>query len=310
MSLASDEPMSTWLVTGASGFLGTNLGYWLGGRVTRIGISRSLPADGLFDQLRTVDLTERKAVLEAVAETRPDVIVNTAAFASHEGCENDPDLARTMNVEAARTVAEAATRVGARLVHISTDAVFDGARGGYREVDAPNPFSTYGETKLLGESAVLDACPAAAVARTNFFGWSPSASRSILEFFVNSLRAGTPVRGFTDFVVTSIYAQHLAAALFEVAALPFAGVLHVTSANALSKYDFGVAVADRFGLDGSLIAPTSSGTNSTAISRSRDISLNTDQLAALLQRRMATQEEGIGAAYEDRRLSAVFAQNP
>lgn len=302
--------MRTWLVTGASGFLGANLGHWLNGRARRVGMSRSASTPGLFDETVAVDLLDPDAVSASIRRLQPDVIVHTAAFASHVGCEADSVLAHRMNVDAARTVASAAAATGARLIHISTDAVFDGARGGYRETDEPSPFSVYGESKLLGEQAVLGELPSALVVRTNFFGWSPTGTRSILEFFVNALSEGTSVQGFTDFLVTSIYAQQLAAVLFEIASLPIEGLLHVASADAVSKYDFGVTIARAFELDESLIAPTPQGVGPDGISRSRDISLNTDRLASLLGRRPPSQGEGIEAAYADRPLRAVFAQKP
>lgn len=286
-------------MTGAGGFLGSNIGHWLDGKAVRVGLARTPKVQGSLDRLLQVDLRDAPTVLAAVREVRPDVIVHAAALADHGTCQADPVVAQALNVDAARTVAEAARAVGARLIHISTDAVFDGRRGNYRETDEPNPFSVYGQTKLLGEQRVLDAYPSATVARTNFFGWSPSGKRSILEFFVNSLRSGTHVSGFTDFVVTSLYVRHLAALLFEIAATEHHGLLHVTSADPLSKYDFGVAVAKRFGLDPRLIDPVSGTAGPDGISRKRDLSLDTGLLRALLGHEIPTQSEGIDQAAAD-----------
>lgn len=294
--------MPTWLITGASGFLGSNLAYWLGGKAVRVGVARSVAGGSLFEATHQVDLSDRRSFDSIVDAVRPDVIVNAAAFASHEGCERDPEMARRVNVDAARHVAHAAASCGARLMHISSDAVFDGSQGNYRETDAPNPFSVYGETKLLGEHAVLDACPSATVARTNFFGWSPSGTRSILEFFVNALSSDSRVLGFTNFMVTSIYAQHLSALLFELAQQRHAGLIHVASSDALTKYDFGVAAARSFGLNPELIDPTHSAVGPDGISRNRDLSLNTDLLAGVLGRSLPTQAEGIAQAHADSTL--------
>lgn len=300
--------MPTWLISGASGFLGANVGLWLEGRVTRVAIARGRVGASCFDSVVAADLLDPPSVMAAVAEVRPDVIVHAAALASHAGCEAEPTLAHRMNVDAARTMAQAAVSVGARLAHISTDAVFDGTIGNYRETDAVSPFSVYGETKLLGEQAVASVDPTALIARTNFFGWSPSGTRSILEFFVNALTAGTPVSGYTDFVVTSIYAQHLASALFSLANGSASGIVHVASSDPLSKYHFGLEVARVFGLDAGLIAPTSTGSASDGISRTRDLSLNTDLAASLIGTPLPSQAAGVDLAYRERRLSAVFAQ--
>lgn len=300
--------MSTWLITGASGFLGANLGLWLGGRVTRVGIARGHVVGACFDTQVAIDLFDARAVRAAVADIRPDVIVHTAALASHADCEANPGLARRVNVDTARTMAEAATSIGARLIYISTDAVFDGATGDYRETDEPNPFSVYGETKLLGEQAVASADPTAVIARTNFFGWSPSGTKSILEFFVNSLTEGTAVLGYADFIVTSIYAQHLAQVLFSLANGATCGVVHVASSDQLSKYDFGLLVARNFDLNASLITPSSTSLGSDGISRRRNLSLNTSLAASLLGAPLPSQAGGLAVAYHERRLRAVFAQ--
>lgn len=291
--------MTTWLITGAGGFLGANLGRWLEGKATRVGLARSPLALGSYDRFLNVDLRDESAVKSAIVAERPDVIVHAGALADHRTCQADPALAQTLNVDAARWVAEAAQSISSRHIHISTDAVFDGAHGGYRETDEPNPFSVYGESKLSGEFAVLSANPAATIVRTNFFGWSPSRKRSILEFFVTSLRSSTPVSGFTDFIVTSLYVSHLATLLHEIASLDYAGLLHVTSADALSKYDFGVAVARRFDLDSELITPASGSLGPEGISRRRDLSLDTSLLGVLLGHGTPTQIEGIDQAAID-----------
>jgi dTDP-4-dehydrorhamnose reductase len=295
--MTNSATLPTWLITGAQGFLGANLGAFLDHRATRVGIARKSSPSLSFDQMLGVDLVEPDALEAAVAETRPDVIVHAAALSSHEACESDPALAQVMNVDVTDRLAKAAESCGAKFILISTDAVFDGQRGDYRESDETNPFSVYGRTKLEGEKRAAEATQAL-ILRTNFFGWSPTGKRSILEFFVNELSAGNSVRGFTDFTVTSMYAQHLAKAIWQLGNLSDSGVIHVASRDALTKYDFGIAVANRFGLPEDLISPVAS--DPTAIpARSRNISLNTDKLSGILGEHAPSQGEGIDAAHND-----------
>lgn len=285
-----------WLVTGAAGFLGANIGAHLEGRAQRIGLARSPAVScSTFDEWMSLDLTDTPQLRNSVLDCSPDVVVHAAALASHEACEADPPLAEQINVETTRHLARAAADVGAQFILISTDAVFDGERGLYAEDDAPSPTSVYGRTKLKAESVAREVSDPLIV-RTNFFGWSPSGTRSILEFFVNALRTGHQVRGFTDFTTTSAYAPYLAATLEELVDRETRGTYHVTSSDPLSKHEFGLAVADAFGLDPGLITPTVADIHPP---RGRDISLDVSRVEALLGRSLRSQTEGIRAARHD-----------
>ena len=293
--MRDDVPRETWLVTGASGCLGLNFGAFLEGKVHRVGVVRSATSPPMFDDSVQGELEDPATLIAAIHRLRPDVIVNTAAMASHEACERTPELARRINAVAAGSLSAAASTVGARFVQISTDAVFDGSRGQYTETDTPNPFSAYGRTKLEGEALVL-ATSDALVVRTNFFGWSPSGRRSILEFFVNELSAGKEVRGFTDFVVTSGYVQVLCEALWRLVGAQSSGILHVTSSDALSKYEFGLAVADAFRFGSDLVTPVESDVQPP---RNRDISLDVSKAESLLGSALPSQRAGIALAHAD-----------
>ncbi len=291
--------MDTWLVTGASGFLGANAGLFLAGKsVSTVGLSRGVATPPHFNAALRGDLSEPELLAEKVRESRPNVILHAGALASHEQCEADPSLATRINADATRALARVAAEIGATFIYISTDAVFDGARGDYMESDGPSPFSVYGESKLLGERYALEQTDALVI-RTNFFGWSPTGSRSVLEFFVNSLRSGTPVSGYTDFTVTSTYAQYLIDAIWQLAQQRTTGVVHVASTDKCSKYEFATTVAEVFGLDGSLISPVKAAAATHATSRARDLSLRVDKLESLLGTQAPTQHAGILQAYED-----------
>ena len=293
--MLDDAPRSTWLVTGANGFLGANLGAFLNGRAHRVGETRSGTGHPMFDECVPGELADPVTLVAAIERLRPDVIVNAAAMASHEACELMPDLAVQVNAVAAGTLSAAAAGIGARFVQISTDAVFDGSQGHYAETDATQPFSVYGRSKLDGENLVSSNSDALIV-RTNFFGWSPTGRRSILEFFVNELSDGHTVRGYTDFVVSSGYVQVLCDALWRLVEGRSTGLLHLTSSDALSKYEFGVAVAEEFGLPSGLIMPVESDVQPP---RNRDISLDVSRAEAVLGSRLPSQRDGIALARVD-----------
>ncbi len=290
--------MTKWLVTGAGGFFGANAGVFLNGRTESVGAFRSLSKSSQFGTSVSIDLLSGTSIDEVVSAERPDVVLHAAALASHEGCESDPALAQLVNVESTSHIARACADVGAKLVYLSTDSVFDGSRGNYTEQDETNPFSVYGETKLLGEQAALAVHDDVLITRTNFFGWSPTGTRSILEFFVNALRSGQQVSGYTDFVVSSIYVQDLLTAIYDLVGSGRRGVVHLGASNALSKYDFGVQVASQFALDAELISPVTATSGGHATSRARDLSLDNSLVDSWLGRSVPTQELGVASAYD------------
>lgn len=291
--------MRGWLVTGAGGLLGANAGAFLAERADVTGLVRPGGARSRsFAVHEAVDLTDHASVTSLIAALRPGVILHTAAVSRHETCERSPETAYTVNVEASRNLARAAQAAGSTLVYISTDAVFDGSVGVYSEEDEPRPFSIYGQTKLEGEFAVAEETDALVV-RTNFFGWSPSGTSSILEYFYNSLSAGVPVKGFTDFHVTSMYVQHLMRAVWRLVECEARGVVHVASRDRLSKYEFAVAVADVFSLDASLISPSAEEHEPREWAKGRDISLDTNLFTRITGESTPSQAEGLSAACRD-----------
>jgi dTDP-4-dehydrorhamnose reductase len=296
--------MDTWLVTGARGFLGTNAGVLLRGRARLIGQARTAAQSGLYEAIHGLDLRDSAQIGALVREVNPDVVLHAAAISGHETSANDPEQAFAVNVVATQEIARAASDIGARMVHISTDAVFAGTVGNYSENDEPEPFSYYGETKLAGEDAVRKAVEDHLVVRTNFFGWSETGRKSVLEFFVNSLRDGQNVRGYPDFIVTSIYVRALLESIWLLGEEGAVGTLHVASRDALSKYDYGILVAEQFGLDADLIARRGPDADAHAASRSRDLSLDTSRAAVILGRPLQSQGEGISQAYDDESVIA------
>lgn len=266
------------LITGASGLLGVNLALEAAKHHQVFGVVNRHPLQTTAFKIVQADLLEPGAPERVLEETQPDWVIHCAALAFVDQCETKPDLARRLNSELPGKLAQLVARGGARLVHISTDAVFDGQRGGYTEDDHPNPLSTYAKTKLAGEYAVLDANPDAAVARVNLHGWSMTGKRSLAEFFYYSLSQGKQVMGFTDVYFCPLLANHLSGLLMGILQAKLTGLYHVVSSDCLTKYDFGVRIAERFGLDASLITPTSVYDSGLTAVRSPNLTLKVDKL--------------------------------
>jgi dTDP-4-dehydrorhamnose reductase len=289
------------LVTGASGLLGLNLCLRMTGTHTIVGVDRSKLAGTPFDLVQA-DLLEARACSRLLDEVHPDAIIHTAANADVDACESDPVGARLLNAEFPGHLAELCAKRGVRLIHISTDAVFDGTKDGmYVEDDVPNPISVYARTKLDGERNVLSANPDAIVARVNFFGWSLSGTRSLVEFFYNNLSAGKQVNGFTDVWFCTMFVGDLADTLIGMLEKGLLGLYHVVGSEALTKYDFGIRIARQFGFDPGLVIPKSVDESGLSARRSHNLRLSIHKLSTDLGPEIPGVSTGIEKFYTQAR---------
>ncbi len=286
------------LITGASGLLGLNTALEAADQHTVFGQvnSNAIHTDA-FTVLKT-DLLEPGAVERLLDRTQPDWVIHCAALANLEACENNPKLAWELNTEIPRKLAEACQQGGARLLHVSTDAVFDGKTGGYTEEDPASPVGIYTQTKYQAELAVAAANSDAIIARVNLFGWSLKGRRSLAEFFFNNLSAGNPVMGFTDVYFCPLLVNDIAHIFIKMLDQRLTGLYHVLSSDSMNKYDFGVAIARRFGLDAGLISPKSVLESSLKAARSPNLNLKVDKLIHDLGETPPTVSTGIERFYQ------------
>ena len=223
-----------------------------------------------------LDICDAEAVTALVHQVRPAAILHTAYQF------NTPAMERVIT-EGTRHVAQAAAEVGARLVHLSTDVVFDGRRGMYRETDTPQPVHAYGRAKLVSEADVRRLTPDAAIVRTSLvYGFDPPDPRT--AWVIETARQGGAITLFTDELRCPIYAPDLAAALLEVAAGDFAGPLHIAGPDVLSRYDFGVLLCQAVGVDPSPIQATPAA--ASGLVRPLDCTLDTTLARGLLRTRL------------------------
>ncbi|HOZ38112.1 MAG TPA: SDR family oxidoreductase [Anaerolineaceae bacterium] len=292
--------MTRLLITGASGMLGANLALLAQNRGYEVlGWTNSRPLVDAPFTTHAVDFSDQQALAQAFKAAEPNALINCAAQANVDAAEKQPEHAFRINAEAAGELAQMARAANVPMIQVSTDAVFDGTQGDYKENDAPNPLNTYAKSKLAGEQAVAEANPEAAIARVVFYGWSLTGTRSLAEFFYNNLSAGKPVNGFTDMFFSPLYVGHLAEALLEMLEKRLCGIYHVYAPESLSKYDYGVRLAHEFGLDASLIRPISALNSDLLTRRSLNLSMNTDKLQAALGKPLQNQAEGLRALHAD-----------
>lgn len=282
------------LITGASGLLGSNLALAASDAGHHVAAtSRTRPIQLNDVNWRAADLTEREQAGAIVAEMQPDWVIHCAAATDVDRCEGDPDWAYALNRDGARNMAVATREAGAALVHISTDAVFDGDRGPHAETDEARPINIYGSSKLEGEMAVADANPGAVIIRTNIYGWSPPGRSSLAEWFLENLRQGKPSPGFTDIVINPLLVNHLAELLLRVLEAGLSGVYHLASHDPITKYELGVRLAQAFELDSSLVRSASSEDSGLRAARPKDLSLQVGKIERDLGVSMPDTRDGV-----------------
>ena len=204
-----------------------------------------------------LDVTIEVALIVAMHEYRPDVVVNCAAYTDVDGAESDPETAAAINEAGAGHVAAAAAEVGASVVHVSTDYVFDGSkREPWLESDAPGPLGVYGATKLAGERAVAAVNPAHAIVRTSWlFG---AGGRNFVDTMLTLAAQRDEVTVVTDQVGCPTWTGHLAGALLHVAERPQAtGIHHIVGRGHCSWNAFAQEIIERAGIDCRVLPATS-----------------------------------------------------
>ncbi|RJP52041.1 MAG: SDR family oxidoreductase [Anaerolineaceae bacterium] len=267
------------LLTGVSGLLGLNFAQEMMDEHEIIGVDRGKLVNAPFKILKH-DLLDAGAVESILDAAQPDWLVNCAALADLDTCEENPDLAKRLNTDLPRQLARACKERNISLVHISTDAVFDGEKDGfYTEEDKPNPLGVYAKTKMEGEWAALTENPSAIVARVNFYGWSLSGRRSLAEFFFNNLTKSKSMSGFTDVTFCPMLANHTARLLVKMLKRGLGGLYHVVGPQAMSKYQFGVEIARKFSLREGDITPKSISFSGLVAKRSNNLWLSTHKLS-------------------------------
>jgi len=284
-------------ITGASGLLGINLAMEAMHAHEVIGLDRGRLKSAPFPVLRA-DLRNTDEMHSSLDTAQPDWMINCAALASLEKCEEDSIQAKILNTDLPGELAAACATRKIGFVHISTDAIFDGTKEGvYMEDDEPSPLGVYSQTKLDGECIVREVNPQAIIARVNFYGWSLGGGRSLGEFFVNNLGQGKNVNGFTDVIFCPMLVNETARLLLEMLQKNLSGLYHVVGAQPMSKYRFGLEIAGTFGLREDLISPRSVEGSGLTAKRSHNLWLSTHKLSTDLGREIPAFSTGLAEFY-------------
>ena len=247
------RPRTPWLVIGAGGLVGARIGSIL--------TARGVPWSGTFSRrprpgLRPLDVTDPAAVTDVLGELDPGVVFHAANLAGGvDFCEANPATATAFHLEATRTIARHCAERGATLVFISTDYVFDGSRGPYREDDPRNPLNLYGRLKLAAEEWIQGSVPHHVIARTtNVFGWDPgTVTPNFLMGLYRAHQERKPMRVPSFLWGNPTFAGDLAGALVEMVEAGDTGIFHVVGGSFVNRFDWARRACEVLGLDAALL---------------------------------------------------------
>jgi dTDP-4-dehydrorhamnose reductase len=272
------------LVTGASGLYGAKL--------AQLAVNSQHQVYALHSQHPAphgtpiqVDITDKEKLQAEIQKIQPDGIVHAATLTDVDKCETNRELAWKINVEGTKNVVEAAKAAGAFLLYISTDYVFDGEKGYYKETDLPSPVSYYGYTKLKAEEIVKKTLEKYCIGRTSvIYGATPAAGKiNFALWLLNKLRSGEQLKVFVDQWNSPTLNSSLADMTLEVVERKLTGIYNLSGASRISRYNFALSLAKTFGLDQSLLAPTRMKDLSFPAKRPTDSSLDTTKAQQTLK---------------------------
>lgn len=264
------------LITGGSGMVGSNfIKYFsIKKKYNLFCLYHSNPTNFDFCENIQIDITNKEDVLN-LSKLNPDIIIHCAALTDTTTCESNPKLAYKVNVQGTSNVVELAKTTKAKLIYISTDAVFDGEKGNYCEEDKPNPLNVYGKTKLEGEKECLNKHNNSLVIRTYVFGKNNYIKKKVfVDSVIFNLKNNLKYKAFNDVINTPIHVYQLFLLIEELIHQNYTGIFHLVGNENISRYEFAKIIARVFKYEENLIIKTSIKNNLKKVKYPKNLTLN------------------------------------
>jgi dTDP-4-dehydrorhamnose reductase len=279
------------LITGASGLLGSKLQKIAEGKFNLILLHNTRP---LSPNSLELNITNQKEVTKLFNDLKPEIVIHTASETNVDKCELQKEHAWKTNVEGTCNIARACKEIDAKLAYISTDYVFDGEKGNYKEEDKPNPISYYGITKLEGENQVIQNCDDHVILRTSvIYGWHQW-KQNFATWIINQLRQNKEITVVDDHYNTPTLADNLAEMTIEALQSDLHGLYHASGIEKISRYDFAIQIAGTFRLNPNLVKPIKmSQLTAWVAKRPRNSSLNMDKIQKHLKTKPLNITDGL-----------------
>jgi len=272
------------LVTGASGLLGTQI-CQIAMRQKHEVYSVHSQHPPKFGTSIKLDITDGTALKQVFDKTKPDVLVHSAALSDVDKCEKEKDLAWKINAESTSNIAQLCHKHNCFLLYVSTDYVFNGEKGNYKETDPTAPINNYGLTKLKGEEEIKQSKAEYCIARTSvIYGSIPAAGKiNFALWLIEKLRNKEETKTVTDHWNSPTLNTNLAEMILEIVEKRTTGTFHLAGATRLSRHEFAQKIAETFNLDKNCLPPTSSREMQWLAKRPKDSSLNVDKAKQMLK---------------------------
>jgi len=272
------------LITGASGLYGSKLAELARTKdyIVYSGYNQHKPAYGTPIKF---EISDKKSVETAFRKTKPHVVVHAAALTNVDECENNKELAWKTNVDGTRNIIEAAKQHRAFPLLISTDYVFNGKKGLYKETDQTDPINYYGLTKLKAEEQVKELVDQHCIARTSvIYGSTPATGKiNFALWLINKLKNNQQAKIVIDKWNSPTLNTNLASMTTEIIERKLTGIFHLSGATRISRLDFAKQIANTFHLNSNLIKPTKPTDFGWKAKRPKDSSLNTTKAQQTLE---------------------------
>jgi dTDP-4-dehydrorhamnose reductase len=285
------------LITGTSGLLGNKIVDIAKHNYKVIPTYNTKPLHSNSLKLEIANLNEALSIFNKL---EPNIVIHTASETNVDKCENEKEHAWKTNVQGTRNIAEACKNVGAKLIYISTDYVFDGKKGLYNEEDKPNPVNYYGLTKLEGERQVIEYSNNYAILRTSvLYGWHPW-KQNFATWVINQLKQDKETKVVDDHYNTPTLVDNLAEITIEVTEKDRRGLYHASGSERISRYEFAKQIARTLNLNAELVKPVKMSQLTAWIAkRPRDSSLNTSKIQKQLKTKPLDITEGLNKMKEE-----------
>ncbi len=270
------------LVTGSAGLLGSKIVEKLvkKGYDIYASYSKHEPTNG--NPIR-IDITNEDDVEKAFKISKPDIIIHAAALTNVDECEINKELAWKVNVTGTKNIVNLSKQYNAFLIYISTDYVFNGEKGMYKEDDTPDPINYYGLTKLKGEEEVMRLNNHSIIRSSVIYGSTPAAGKiNFALWIIENLEKNKEIKIVTDQWNSPTLNTNLADMIIEILERRLTGIYHLAGATRISRYDFAKLIAKTFNLNENLIIPITSDKIQWTAKRPKDSSLNVSKASKTL----------------------------